>query len=76
MNTEMNLSLVVHEKRSDESMDSSLPGSDLYHCVGIGFGFVTFDSDEAVDRATSEQYMSIQNKKVCNSQVMHDAVCY
>ncbi|GAU96438.1 hypothetical protein RvY_07884-2 [Ramazzottius varieornatus] len=29
-----------------------------------GFGFVTFDSDEAVERATNEQYMSIQNKKV------------
>jgi hypothetical protein len=33
--------------------------------VAIGFGFVTFESDDAVERATNEQYMSIQNKKVC-----------
>lgn len=37
----------------------------LLWLFGIGFGFVTFDSDDGVERATREQYLTILNKKVC-----------
>ena len=32
--------------------------------LGIGFGFLTFESEEAVDRCCSEHYVSINGKQV------------
>lgn len=43
---------------------SNVPLLDINLLFLAGFGFVTFESDEAVDEVCSIQYHDIRNKKV------------
>jgi len=40
----------------------------LVENLGTGFGFLTFESEESVDRCCSEHYVNINGKQVLNNK--------